>query len=138
MQYKIPVQIENEDPIFLWLSIRQLSIIMIWLWIAYSIFKSLSQSVWPEAWAIPAIFIAILSIIVAIFKQYEMTFVPFVLSLIRYNVNWKTRKWEKWVDSFSPLSVWYIILDDTKKIEKIDFETKIDKIKKLEENLEKI
>ena len=29
MQYKIPVQIENEDPIFLGLSLRQLTIIMI-------------------------------------------------------------------------------------------------------------
>jgi hypothetical protein len=32
MQYKIPVQIENEDPIVLWLSIRQLAIIFIWWW----------------------------------------------------------------------------------------------------------
>jgi hypothetical protein len=30
MQYKIPVQIENEDPIMLWLSLRQLMIIMVW------------------------------------------------------------------------------------------------------------
>lgn len=29
MQYKIPVQVENEDPIFLGLSLRQLMIIMI-------------------------------------------------------------------------------------------------------------
>ena len=28
MQYKIPVQVENEDPIFLNLSVRQLGIIM--------------------------------------------------------------------------------------------------------------
>jgi len=29
MQYKIPVQIENEDPIFLGLSLRQLAIMML-------------------------------------------------------------------------------------------------------------
>lgn len=29
MQYKIPVQVENEDPILLGLSLRQLTIVMI-------------------------------------------------------------------------------------------------------------
>ncbi len=41
MQYKIPVQIENEDPILLGLSLRQLTIIMISWAIAYQTFKSL-------------------------------------------------------------------------------------------------
>jgi hypothetical protein len=45
MQYKIPVQIENEDPIFLGLSLRQLTIIMIGFSGAYGIFQSLAPSV---------------------------------------------------------------------------------------------
>ena len=54
MQYKIPVQIENEDPIFLWLSLRQLGIIMIGWWISYSIFGSLVNSVGFEIAIIPS------------------------------------------------------------------------------------
>jgi len=44
MQYKIPVQIENEDPIFLGLSLRQLIIIMIAFSIAYGIFTGLAPN----------------------------------------------------------------------------------------------
>jgi hypothetical protein len=43
MQYKIPVQIENEDPILLGLSLRQLAIIMVFFGIAYSIYTSLAE-----------------------------------------------------------------------------------------------
>jgi len=54
MQYKIPVQIENEDPIVLGLSIRQLAICIIFFMIAYSLFTSLEQSVGTEVALIPS------------------------------------------------------------------------------------
>ena len=138
MQYKIPVQIENEDPIFLWLSLRQLTIIMIWGGIAYSIFKNMTPSFWAEIALIPSIFILLLFIIIAIFKQYEMTFIPFILSILRFNVNSKNRKWEPWIDSFQPIDIWYVLTWESKKEEKIDFKSKMDKIKEMEKQLEKI
>ena len=138
MQYKIPVQIENEDPIFMGLSLRQLTIIMIWGWIAYSIFKNLARQIWPDLAAIPSIIIAVLAFLIAVFKQYEMTFIPFVLAILRFNINAKQRVWEKGVDSFSPMKVWYVNSNSNKKEEKIDFEDKMEKIKNLEENINKI
>lgn len=138
MQYKIPVQIENEDPILLWLSLRQLSIIMVWFWIAYSIFWWLSDAVWSEIAAIPAIIIALMAVTIAIFKYSEMTFIPFVLSFIRYKVNLDTRKWNKWVDSFSALDIWFVNSTEDKSDKKIDMWNKIDKIKDLENQLNKI
>lgn len=138
MQYKIPVQIENEDPILLWLSLRQLSIIMVWFWIAYSIFWWLSDAVWSEIAAIPAIIIALIAVTIAIFKYSEMTFIPFVLSFIRYKVNLDTRKWNKWVDSFSALDIWFVNSTEDKSDKKIDMWNKIDKIKDLENQLNKI
>ncbi len=138
MQYKIPVQIENEDPILLWLSWRQLTIIMVGFWIWYSIFQSLAATFSPEVAAAPWIIIWLLAVIIAVFKYSEMTFVPFVLSFIRYKVNLDTRKWSKWVDSFSALDIWFINAFDEKSIKKIDTQNKIDKIKDLEENLNKI
>ena len=57
MQYKIPVQIENDDPIFLWLSLKQLVILIVGWAIGYSIFKWLAPGVWSEIAAIPAIVI---------------------------------------------------------------------------------
>ena len=79
VQYKIPVQIENEDPIFLWLSLKQLVIIIIWIF----------------------------TLIVALFKHSEMTFVPFLLNLIRQIINSEPKKWVKWVDSFQPIDIFF-------------------------------
>lgn len=138
MQYKIPVQIENEDPIIWPLSLRQLIICVVWWGIWYSIFKTLAPAVWTEIAAIPAIIVAWLWFIIAIFKYSEMTFVPFVLSFIRFWVNISERKWVKWVDSFSALDIWYITNTEEKKSAKVDTTEKIDKIKDLEEKLKNI
>ncbi len=138
MQYKIPVQIENEDPIVLWLSLRQLAIIMIWWWIWYSLFTSLVVSMPVEIAALPSLFIAIIAIMIAIFKYSEMTFIPFVLSFIRFKTNMEERKWVKWVDSFQPMDIGYITNTQLKKDDNIDFSNKIEKIKELEERLNKI
>ena len=138
MQYKIPVQIENEDPIVLWLSLRQLSIIMIWWWLAYSLFTSMAPNVWWEVALIPSAAIFLLAILIAIFKYSEMTFVPFILSFVRFKVNNEERKWMKWVDSFQPIDIWYLTSSESKKEEKIDFSNKIDKINELEDKLNKI
>lgn len=73
MQYKIPVQIENEDPIFIGLSLRQLAIVIIWWGIWYNIFKALADTTWPEIVAIPAIIILIIAIAIAKFKVAWMT-----------------------------------------------------------------
>jgi len=138
MQYKIPVQIENEDPIFLGLSLRQLIIMMVGWWIAYSLFNSLAPSLWVEIAAIPSIFIALVAFMIAVFKHSEMTFIPFVLSLTRFHTNYKERKWIKWVDSFQPIDIWYITNIQSKKDETIDFKSKMDKINELEDKLSKI
>ncbi len=138
MQYKIPVQIENEDPIMLWLSLRQLMIIMVWFWIAYGIFKKMEQTLWWEIALIPTIFIVILTLVVALFKNSEMTFVPFVLSFIRYKLNLNQRIWKSWTDSYEPIDVGFIPEIENEKKENIDFQTKMDKIKEIHDKIEKI
>ena len=138
MQYKIPVQIENEDPIVFGLSLRQLIILMIWWAIAYWIFNGLVWSVWTELAALPAIFIALITFLIAVFKHSEMTFVPFVLNLLRFHTNSSERVWVKWVDSYHPIDIWFITNQDEQKNETIDFQDKIDKIKELDDKLNKI
>lgn len=137
MQYKIPVQIENEDPILLTLSLRQLIIIMIWLWISYSIMKSLAP-LWTEIALIPAVIVWLIFIIIAIFKYSEMTFVKFVLSFIRLKTNLEDRKWVKWVDSYSLIDMWFVNNLENKIDNKIDLNEKMNKIKNMDENISKI
>ena len=138
MQYKIPVQIENEDPIFLGLSLRQLMILMIWFSFAYLIFTSLEPSTWAEIALIPSGLVGILTTMIAIFKQYEMTFIPFVLALILLNSFDKERKWEQGVDNFQPLDVWFLVATETKKKDSIDLSKKIDTMQDIQEKLKKI
>lgn len=138
MQYKIPVQVENEDPIILWLSLKQLSIIMWWFGIAYWIFKSLEPKAWAEIAAIPSLIVVAITLFIALFKQYEMTFLPFILAILRFNINFKERNWKSWVDSFSPLDIWIIVDNNNKQEEQIDLKTRSEKIKSLEDNLNKI
>ena len=138
MQYKIPAQIENEDPIILWLSLRQIIIIMVFLWIAYTIYQSLYPYFWTEIALVPTILFWAIWVIIAIFKYSEMTFVPFVLAFIRNKINLNSRKWIKWVDSYSPLDIWYIV-NDTNKIEnKVDINEKLNKMKEIDEKIDKI
>ncbi len=108
MQYKIPVQIENEDTIFLGLSIRQLGIIMIGGGIAYSIFKSLETGIGPEIASIPSIIILLMAVFIAVFKNSEMTFLPFILNMIRLNLNTSVRVWSKGTESYSNLEVGFV------------------------------
>ncbi len=138
MQYKIPVQIENEDPIVLGLSIRQLAICIFFFMIAYSLFTSLESSVGTEVALIPAGFIAILWIVIAIFKQSEMTFIPFVLAMLRNAINPKERMWQGKIDSFQPIDIWYLSKIEEAKQENVDFTSKMDKIQELHEKLKNI
>lgn len=138
MQYKIPVQIENEDPIIFWLSLKQLMIIMGWWAIGYWVFTSLEPNTGWEIALIPTVIIIWITLFIALFKQYEMTFLPFILAFLRFNINFKERSFGKGVDSFSPLDIWIIVNNEKKDDEKIDFQDKSEKIKSLEDNLSKI
>ena len=108
MQYKIPVHIENEDKIFLNLSIRQMVIIMVFWGIGYAIFKSLEPQLGGGIALIPSGAVALVGVIIALFKHSEMTFLPFVFNLIRMNINSGSRTWWKGTDSYGNLEIWFV------------------------------
>jgi hypothetical protein len=138
MQYKIPVQIENDDPIFLGLSLKQLIILMLGWAIAYMIFKGLSPWLWWDIAAIPSIFIFLITLMIVLFKHSEMTFIPFMLNLIRMNLNGDPKTWVKWVDSFEPIEIWYVTQTVEKKKASVDTSEKIEQIEALKDKLNKI
>ena len=138
MQYKIPVQIENEDPIVLGLSLRQLIILMVGFSFAYLIFSTLEENTWFEIAIIPSGGVAIITVLIAVFKQYEMTFIPFILALILLNSFPKQRLWSQWVDSFQSIDIGFIPINQAKKNNSIDLTQKQDTIKEFQEKLKKI
>ena len=118
MQYKIPINIENEDPIVFGLSIRQLAIIFAWLGLGYAIFNSLDPYLWKVLAWFPAVIVVVFFVFVALVKISEMTFMVLILNWIRAWANQKERYWQKWVDSFSALDIGYIT-NIKNKVEKI-------------------
>lgn len=115
MQYKIPLQIENEDIIVAWLSLRQLIIMMVWGGLGYTVFKNMEPKVGGTIAAMLAAPLVLIGITVALTKIYEMTFLPAVLNYIRLSLNAKSRTWSVWTDSFSDLEVGYVILPSQEK-----------------------
>ncbi|MCT4617268.1 MAG: PrgI family protein [Candidatus Gracilibacteria bacterium] len=138
MQYKIPVQIENEDPIILGLSLRQLAIIMTGFGIAYGIFKSIEPTFGGELALLPSGIVASIGVAIAVFKIHHMSFVPFVLAMIRLSVNAKERHWQKGVDSHMPIDIGFITMENTKVEKKYETDSSLDKMKSLEDKLKKL
>ena len=138
MQYKIPVQIEKADNIVLGLSLKQLITLIIWFWIAYSVFDALAKRGGFELWIIPAVVIAAITVVVTFINIWEMTFQSLLLSFIRYSVNLKDRSFLMGTDSYQPIEIWYVTMSTGSQEKSIDFETKMDKIKSLDDQLKKI
>lgn len=138
MQYKIPVQIENEDKIVLNISFKQLIILVIWWTISFSLFKGLSQNLWVEVALVPSIFIFLFTALIAFLNVSEMTFVPYILNLIRQSINSWDKIWAKWVDSFQAIDIWYIVRESEKQDEKVSITKKIDNLNNLQDKLKDI
>ena len=138
MQYKIPVQIENDDPIIWPFSLKHLIILIIGWAISYMIYNWLAPWIWWEIAAIPAIFIFLIFLMIVLFKHSEMTFVPFILNLIRLNLNSDPKIWSKWVDSYEPIEIWYVSQEIEKKKNSVNTENKIKQIEELKDKINKI
>jgi hypothetical protein len=87
---------------------------------------------------VPAIIIFIIAIIIAVFKSYEMTFFPFFLALLRVSINPRERKWDSGVDSFQPIDIGHVQSSTGVKTENIQFESKMDQLKNLEDKISKL
>lgn len=116
MQYKIPIQIENEDTIIFDLSLRQMGIIIVWVILAFGLFNKFQGTIPNTPLFIVCVVIIGIFFIVAKFRTHEMTFLPFLLNLARYKINgngWngQGRVWIRGVDSYSPLEIWYVQSD---------------------------
>lgn len=117
MQYKIPIQIENEDTIVLGLSLRQLGIMMAFGGIGYALYQSLQSQIGGAA-LIPAIIIVAIGVIIALVKVSEMTFMPLMLNYLRMSLNGKERLWSQGTDSYTEFEIGYIVMSNDENLTK--------------------
>jgi len=113
MQYKIPIQVENEDTIILGLSLRQMGIIIVGLILAFGFFNKFQETLPKTPLIIVCVLMAGIFFLIAKFRTHDMTFLPFILNLARYKINWNGAKgdgriWTRGVDSYSPLEIGYV------------------------------
>jgi hypothetical protein len=87
---------------------------------------------------IPAILPIVITVIVVKFNVAGMRFVTFLLAALRFNINPKERIWFNTVDSFQPIDIGFLSNIEQKQEEKVDFTSKIDKIKTLDEQIKKL
>lgn len=116
MQYKIPLQIENEDVIVAGLSLRQLGIIAFGGGIGYTVFNLLEPSIGPKIATVFAAIPVVFFVVIALVRVAEMTFLPAVLNFIRLKLNSSERIWSIGTDSFSDLEIGYVIPSVEKEI----------------------
>lgn len=140
MQYKIPLQIENEDPIVLGLSLRQLTIMMIWAGLAYVVFKTLDPQIGSQAALIFAVPFALIGVVIALIRIAEMTFLPFVLNFFRLRLNSRERQWSMGCDSYPEIEIGYVM--HTTEKAKAESNKSLDSIlhedEKIEQNILKL
>lgn len=113
MQYKIPIQIENEDTIIFDLSLRQLGLIIVGVILAFGLFNKFQGTIPNTPLFIICIVIILIFFVIAKFRTHEMTFLPFILNLARYKINGNGNngEWRVWVrgtDSYSTLKIGYV------------------------------
>lgn len=139
MRYKIPVQIENEDTIVFGLSLRQLMIIGIGGGFAYSIFKKLAEFMDPTAALIFSAPLFLITAFIALFRKSEMTFLPWVLNLLRLQLSPKDRIWQSSTESFSNNEIGYVTESNKNEKEKIDTKASNEEVyADLQEKLKKL
>ena len=95
MQYKIPIQVENEDVIVAGLSLRQLTIMMVWGGIGYGIFKYTETRLGTTTGLWFGAPFVIIGVVVALLKISEMTFLPTALNFFRLSLNARSRMWSQ-------------------------------------------
>lgn len=95
MQFKVPQNVQMEDKIVGPLTLKQLIIIGAGGGVAYLVHAILSRAYYWELWAPPVFIIALLTLIVAFVKIYNLSFGKFMLLFIEHNLLPRQRKWVK-------------------------------------------
>ena len=108
MQYKIPIQLENEDKIIFGLSFRQLGILLVGGMISYLLFTRYQGLIDTPILTGIAVMILAIFFLIAKFRVAEMTFLPYLLNLARMKINGTQRMWSQGVDSYSGVRLGYV------------------------------
>ena len=95
LQYKIPQNVQIEDKITSFMTIRQLIICALGGGFAYVLYISLSPVYYAEIWLPPVAFISLLTIAIAFIKINDIRFSKWFLLLMEFMMRPRVRIWDK-------------------------------------------
>lgn len=93
MQYKIPQDVQREDQILSFLTMRQLGILAIGGTICYIIFITLSKTFFIEVWGTAMLIPAALTLSIAFLSIGGVSFSKWMLLILERNMNPQRRIW---------------------------------------------
>jgi len=133
MQFKVPQDVQREDTIIGNITFKQLIIMAIGGGLTYSFYIILSKLYFWYIWIWPVAILGGLTIMMAFLKIHGMSFLVFSSYMIEYLFKPRNRYWHKKDMDFHH-SVLSPIISGAKIEEKeIDFETELEKHKRLQE-----
>ncbi len=97
LQYKIPQDVQVEDKIVAFLTMKHLVILMVGGGISYMFFMILSSTYFFEVWLPPTAFTAILTLLIAFVKPMGLPFIKWIFLLTEFIFNPRKMVWDKTV-----------------------------------------
>lgn len=98
MQFKIPQNVDIEDKIIAFITFRQLFIMIGGGAVAYAVFTISVDKMPVFAYAIPVVFILVLTLLIAFLKMDNMSFIKMILLMLERIINPSQRFWRHYAD----------------------------------------
>lgn len=95
MQFKVPQNVQMEDKIVGPLTLKQMIILGAGGGVAYMIYLSLGRSYYWEVWIAPVAVVALITILFAFARFYNLSFARFILLYIQHLLIPRQRIWVK-------------------------------------------
>ena len=114
MQFKIPQNVEVEDKILPFMTLKQLFILFGGGGVAYIIYIVSVGRYEPQIFMIPVSLVLIITVLIAYFRMENITFLKLVVLVLEQLINSQKRIWYHYADPLSPLTMLNIQLEAAK------------------------
>lgn len=120
MQYKIPQNVQLEDKILSFLTMKQLIICTIGGGIAYFVYVILAKSYFVEIWGLPVFLIAGLTAAIAFLRINDISFTRYLLLALEFSMMPQQRRWDKRGSANAILAASIVVPQKAKKAEEVN------------------
>lgn len=115
MQFKIPQNIDIEEKILPFLTLKQMFILLGGGAVAYLIYIASVGRYDPSIYMIPVVLVMVVTALIAFFKMENITFIKLILLMMESLINPRTRVWFHYAEPVSLLDEYEALLELSKE-----------------------